>query len=90
VRIWQVSGPGSRLLLPNLVSILSSIEFGGTGTNGDLQIQALNGGVIDLSQVAEIADPVGSSTNQFGNQFLLSADGLGSLIDLSALTQLID
>ncbi len=80
---FRADGPGSLLDLRNVASIAGS-----TALRTTLSVEAINGGKVDLRAVANVADPIGGDTR--GRATLFHADGLNSLVDLSALTSFID
>ncbi|MCA9051930.1 MAG: hypothetical protein KDA89_24495, partial [Planctomycetaceae bacterium] len=79
----RATGSGSLLSLPNLTSLSN-----GTGRTQDLHVEALQGGVIDLSSVTEIIDP--QEGDQRGRATRLRAEGTGSLIQLDSLQNFVD
>jgi len=76
---FQAEDPGSVLALPNLITIKGS-----TQAFTYLNIEALDGGRVDLAGLGSITGPAGGSTNVRGVRVL--ADGVGSTIDLTSLT----
>ena len=74
---FRASGVGSVLDLGNV----TSIDMGPAHV-ASLNIQALAGGVVDLGSVTHITDAEGNVARQAD----LLADGVGSQIDLSSLT----
>ena len=79
----RAEGPGSVLDLRNLLGV----------TNGQLyaqriNIEAFNGGKIDLRNVTSILDP--SSGDQRYRNIAVKSDGTGSTIDLSSLSSFVD
>ena len=82
-RSWLVDGVGTRLELPNLISI-----EGGEYYDTDMTIRASSGGVIDLSSVEQLRD-VPDGDNRY-RAFLVTAQGADSEIDFSSLTAMID
>ena len=86
--IFRATGVGSHLSLPNLQTIVAQ-QNGVSG--GDLQVEALSGGVISLDSVTRIGDDTaGSAGNYTYVNHTLTADGTGSRIEAPVLTQLID
>ncbi len=71
----RANGAGSTFSLPNLTTMTSS---GGSGVSYGLSGEAINGGHLDLSAVTTI------TTSNSGNGYF-TADGSGSVIDLTAL-----
>ena len=69
--------------LPNLISITN-----GTNIGSRVSIQALAGGAIDLGGVIQIIDPAVGDTRS--RAVRVTADGIGSTIDLQALTTFQD
>jgi hypothetical protein len=80
---WQASGPGSILTLGALTSLTNFVppEFGDT-----LDISATAGGQVQLPAVTTFDTTSGGENTSVS----LSADGAGSVINVSALTTLID
>ncbi|WP_158222635.1 CARDB domain-containing protein [Rhodopirellula sp. MGV] len=79
----RAEGPGSRLDLSNVTSIR-----GGTHYNTNVAIEALSGGVVDLSNAVSLVDP--SEGNLSFRRFEILSEGVGSLIDLASLTLVSD
>ena len=79
---FRVTGSGSKLDLSNLVTISH-----GTDIHDQLTIEALNGGVIDLSSVTDIVDPAAGASD--GRATHISAQSSG-LVNLSSLQNFID
>ncbi len=82
-RTFRATGVGSVLDLGNVTNIT-----GGTHYNSRLAIEALSGGVLNLSKVTQINDP-GSGDTRW-RRIDVFADGAGSQIDLSQLVNFID
>ena len=61
---------------------------GGTYYYDRISIQAAGGGVIDLSKVAQIADPTDGDTTY--RSIDVTADGTDSLVKLDSLTRYTD
>lgn len=70
----RADGPNSQLDLSAIVNLSGDI-----GWNGRLYVEALNGGTVDLS----------SSTILTTGNILVTADGSSSVVDLSAMTNLL-
>jgi hypothetical protein len=68
--LWTADGVGSRVSAPALAAMTSNAVRG-----SEIKMRVGNGGVIDLSAVANITD----------GTFSLLAEGAGSKVDLSAL-----
>ena len=86
--LWKADGPGSVLEFPNLPMVTGS-----SGYNAYLDIQAVNGGVINLAKVTQLNDPPpGEAPGNYDreNGIRVLSQGLGSVIDLSALTVFAD
>ncbi len=83
VRRFRATGAGSQLSLPNLLSIEGANHY-----NGEVQIEALAGGMVDLGSVRSMNDPNRGDTRQ--RKILISADGTDSEIDLGSLQSLLD
>ncbi len=82
-RVLQAKGASSRLELPN-----AQLISGGTHYNSRIFVNALEGGVVDLSKVTQIADP---STGDLNFRSIdVSANGTGSLVRLDELSTYID
>ena len=81
--VWQASGQGSVLSIPNLATLSN-----GTAYQNDIYVNALNGGTIDLPSVREITDP--NSGDQRHRSIRLLSRDLGSVINLPALEQMAD
>ena len=81
--LFRATGAGSQILFPMLNSITGS-----GSAFAFLDVEALDGGVVDLSQVTNIAAPSAGAGNPRGLRF--ESNGGGSLIDLSALTDFTD
>jgi|GEM_PF-4323707 len=79
----RVDGSGSTLNLPNLITIENG-EF----YNADLTIEAVNGGVIDLSSVLRVVDAERGDLRQ--HDHTVRADGFGSTIQLDQLRNIHD
>lgn len=77
-RTFRAEGAGSVLDLSNLTSIANGTHYGST-----FVIEALTGGRIELGMVTEIVDPAPGDTRQ--RDVLITAEGFGSVIDLSNL-----
>jgi hypothetical protein len=82
-RYLQVTGAGSVLSLPNLVTITN-----GTSYNTNLRIEALAGGRIEMPSAATIQD--GSGGDYRYRAVWITADANNSLVDLSSLSQFRD
>lgn len=76
-RTWQANGPGSVLDLSMLTSLTGSV-----GTAAAFNMNALNGGQVDLGNLSSITVPGVNITGRI----LIKADGTGSLVELSNLT----
>ena len=81
-RNWLAS-TGGVLQLPNLQTITN-----GQGNNSDILIRASSGGLIDLSGVTQITDPVSGSV--LGSGIDVVADGVGSTVQLTSLLAFSD
>ena len=68
---WIAAGVGSRVAAPALTTMTSSITRG-----SQVELTATGGGEIDLSSVAQIDEGL----------YAIQASGVGSVVDLSALT----
>ncbi|HND50955.1 MAG TPA: hypothetical protein PLV92_01110, partial [Pirellulaceae bacterium] len=82
-RVWTVSGPGSRLELPAVTQIV-----GGEFYNTRWITTASDGGVIDLSRVVQLVDPLDGDTSY--RTFTVTAADAGSRIDFSSLAAVVD
>ena len=82
-RTFRAKGANSRIELPNLESIT-----GGTHTNSRIFVQAEGGGVVDLSKVKQIVDPVDGDTRY--RSIDVSAKDPGSLVRLDELSYFSD
>uniref|UniRef100_UPI003563CF86 hypothetical protein n=1 Tax=Stieleria sp. TaxID=2795976 RepID=UPI003563CF86 len=82
-RTLVASGLGSRLEFPNLTQI-----DGGTHFRSSLSVDARDGGAIDLARASQISEP--DTGNTSGRGVHVTADGPGSVIDLSSLTTFTD
>ncbi|MCA9137484.1 MAG: hypothetical protein KDB00_12015, partial [Planctomycetales bacterium] len=82
-RSWMADGPGSRVALPNLVSVT-----GGAFYDTDLFITATGGGSVELGKLQQIIDDSSGDTRV--RQVRILADGFGSQILLDALVSLSD
>ncbi|MBM3847830.1 MAG: hypothetical protein FJ405_16290 [Verrucomicrobia bacterium] len=71
-RDWTADGPGSRLSFANVTNVTTLTPGRGRGL---LNIKALGGGVIDLSDIPEITQ----------GQFAIRSEGLGSSVLLTRL-----
>jgi hypothetical protein len=69
--------------LPNLTNITN-----GTFYDSNIVIEALSGGVVNLPLVAEIIDPNSGDTRY--RAVSITADGVGSLVNLPALVNFMD
>jgi hypothetical protein len=74
---------GSRLAFPALKSLVNGEHY-----DSDISLDALVGGIIDLSQVVQFVDPNSGDTRQ--REMSANATGVGSEINLSLLATLID
>lgn len=82
-RVLSVEGIGSSLALSNLTYIT-----GGTAYDADLTLQAVSGGLLDLSSVENIVDPSTGDTSY--RRIRVVAQGTNSRIDLSSLASFVD
>ena len=82
-RYLEAEGTGSRLQFPNL-----TLMTGGNSYNNTLQINAKQGGTIQLPQVKQILDPADGDLRY--RSINIIADGNGSLIELDRLVELSD
>ena len=82
-RYFRAIGSGSRIELPNLTNITN-----GTFYDSNIVIEALSGGVVNLPLVAEIIDPNSGDTRY--RAVSITADGVGSLVNLPALVNFMD
>ncbi|MDX1928507.1 MAG: RHS repeat-associated core domain-containing protein [Pirellulaceae bacterium] len=80
---WTVSGSGSLLDLQNITTITSSSSH-----IKQHSISASSGGRIDLHRVTTFVDSEAGNPN--GRNFAILASGTGSVVDLSALTAILD
>ncbi|MDX1927196.1 MAG: hypothetical protein SFV81_11800, partial [Pirellulaceae bacterium] len=80
---WVVDGSGSLLDLQNITTITSSSSH-----IKQHSISASSGGRIDLHRVTTFVDS--EAGNPDGRNFAILASGTGSLVDLSALTAILD
>ena len=80
---FRATGVGSVLDLGSLQTITN-----GDGSSDRIRIDALNGGVINLSNVTQIIDP--NVGNTFGRSVAVNSDGVGSQINLSSLVNFND
>ena len=83
VRTLRAEGYGSRVELPAITSIA-----GGTHNGAVISVAATNGATIDLRGVTEVVD--GLIGNTRGRAIEFESDGIGSEIDLRALTRMSD
>ncbi|MBL9165529.1 MAG: hypothetical protein JNL18_22580, partial [Planctomycetaceae bacterium] len=81
--VWEASGIGSQVLLPNLTS------FGtGHSINQDVYVNALGGGVVDLSALTQITD---TQTGDLRYRSVrIKAQGDDSVVRLNSLQLLED
>ena len=77
----SAEGAGSVLQFPSLTTITNDSD------GSDLYIKALGGGRISLPAVTRISSGAGSA---YAHGVQVLADGAGSLVDLSALRQVVD
>ena len=82
-RYFQATGSSSVLSLAGLKSITN-----GTSYFSQIYVDALSGGVIDLSGVTQIADGNGGDLRSLA--VVIRADGSGSTVKLNALTTFTD
>ena len=82
-RVLSVEGIGSSLALSNLTYIT-----GGTAYDADLTLQAVSGGLLDLSSVENIVDPSTGDTSY--RRIRVVEQGTNSRIDLSSLASFVD
>ncbi len=82
-RTLSASGTGSTLDLHSVVTITNGMNY-----NAHLAISASGGGTIDLSGTTSIVDP--NTGDQRYRSIDVTADGLGSTVDLSALASFTD
>ncbi|MBI2481702.1 MAG: hypothetical protein HYV60_24565 [Planctomycetia bacterium] len=80
--LWRASGDTAVIDLPNLATLTQP-----TGTRVSMGIEALAGGRVNLPQLVQYVD---QATDLRGRTLNLKADGLNSVIDLSAMSQLHD
>ena len=83
VGCFRADGAGSRLEAPVLTGIT-----GGTSNYAEVDIQAANGGYVNLPVVTQIQGPDGDGGAARGIK--VSADGSGSTVNLAALTDFLD
>jgi hypothetical protein len=86
-RTLRAQGAGSRLDLPGLRAI-----HGGSHAYSVLEIEALDGGTMDMANVVQIVDPEDDATLEqyFRVRAVGSGGGSPSRIDLSSMVQIID
>ncbi len=82
-RLLRAQGGGSRLELPNLTTITNGTDYGSR-----IIIDALVGATVDLGSLTHIADGIGGDDRQ--RAVLVTADDVGSLVDLPLLVQMED
>ncbi len=82
-RTWQASGPGSVLDVRNVASVINS-----SVRDSNFTIETLAGATVDLAGLAQINDPpLGDQSYRAVN---VTADGLGSTLNLSSLASFVD
>ena len=79
----RIQGGGSLLDLSQLTTLTNGTSFG-----SDITLEALTGGMIDLSGVTEIIDPATGDLR--ARAVRITADGIGSTIDLQTLSSFQD
>ncbi len=80
---WSVSGPGSQLIFPELMTMIPGADRG-----DQLAVNASLGGVVRLPKLISIIDP---TQGDFGDRLIsFVANGAGSFIDLPSLETFID
>jgi len=82
-RTFRAEEAGSLLDLSNVTTITNGTNYGAR-----LYVEALTGGEIDLGGVTEITDPSAGDTRH--RSIDVTADGVGSVVDLGLLTTYTD
>ncbi|MCA9262275.1 MAG: hypothetical protein KDA60_00440 [Planctomycetales bacterium] len=82
-RVLRATGASSVLAFPNVEHISLGIDYA-----TELDVEALDGGRIDLGKVERVVDPNTGDLRYRSFNFI--ADGQGSLIDLAEVTHLLD
>ncbi len=82
-RVLQAKGASSRLELPN-----AQLISGGTHYNSRIFVNALEGGVVDLSKVTQIVDQIEGDRNYRAIDIV--SNGNSSLVKLNSLLNFLD
>lgn len=78
-RVFEASGAGSALDLPHVATVTNGVYY-----DTQLLVEALAGASVNLSGLTTIRDGNGGDSNY--RHIDVTADGAGSVVDLSALT----
>ena len=81
--VWRAEGTGSVLDLRNVTSITGGLDY-----DDQLSIEAATGGKVDLRSATTLLTPAGGNQNY--RSIDVSAQGAGSVVDLTALTSYQD
>ena len=83
----RASGAGSVLSLPNLTNVIGNSSY-----SGYVIVEALAGGLVNLSNVVAISQPclLDGNQNSYARGVQVLADGTNSVVDLSALVSFVD